>query len=47
MLYINCMCLSGKLLKIGNHCKEKKKLNVSFGIPIGAIVYSEGYSEYF
>lgn len=39
--------MSGKLLKIGNYCKERRNLIQFFVLPIGAIVYSEGYSRLF
>lgn len=47
MLHIKRMCLSGKLLKIGNYYKERRNFIQFFGIPIGVMVHSEGYSRLF
>lgn len=40
MLHIKRMCLSSKLLKIGNYYKERRNLIQFFGIPIGVMVHS-------
>lgn len=47
MLHIKRMCLSGKLLKIGNYYKERRNFIQLFGIPIGVMVHSEGYPRLF
>lgn len=41
------MCLPGKLLKTGTYYKERRNLIQHFGIPIGVMVHSEGYSRLF
>lgn len=45
MSHIKDMCLSGKLLKIKNYCKERR--NNTFRHTNGAMVYQKATQDYF